>query len=249
MPISFNTGTGNSADTSAAVTLALPSGILVSDVMIMSLTCFNENAAAPAITFSGADGPWTLVPTSDGSANPQVSAGSGIWSYGYAYYRVATAGDPGATLTVTASGAGFASGTTWWAAAVASYTTVNTASPVDVAGGAAAAGGSADVPSVTCPSLTTGITTDWAVYLGGGAPGEDETYAGPYGTVTRENILSGVGIGAAVNDSGGSAGSVIGGGTFTTSTAGVAWLSAFTIGLAPADGGGYGPPVTGYRMG
>ena len=249
MPVSFNAGVSNTADTSAAVTLALPSGILVNDVMLMSLTCFNLVAAAPAIAFSGAGGTWTLVPVTVG-ANPAVASGGGNYSYGFAYYRVATAGDIGATLTVTGSGAGFDSTNTWWAAAVASYTTASTVRPVDVAGSAASytAGG---VPqfSVACPVMTTVCTADWGVYLGGGGPGIGSVLSGPLLTRPRQNIVSDAGIGAVISDSGGSAGYSIGGGAFTTNNQGTSWLTGFSVGLAPADGGGSGPPFTGYQVG
>jgi len=246
VPISYNTGVVNTADASSNVTLALPAGILVGDVMVMSLTCFNENATPPTITFSGAGGSWTLVPVTVGS-NPEISSGGGNYSYGYAYYRVATAGDQGATLTITGSGSGFFAGTTWWAAAVASYTTVNTTTPIDVAGGATAFTIGALNFSVTCPSLATNCTADMGVYLGSGAPGIGGAYYVPDLTTPRSVVNSDVGIGVAISDSNGFAGFSVGGGAFSTNNQGIAWLTGFTVGLAPADGGGNGIRITGYR--
>ncbi len=247
MPVSYNTGVSNTADVSASVNLVLPPGVLVSDVMVLSLTCFNLNILTPTITFSGGDGPWTLIPVNKGT-NPEVSYGDGDFSYGYAYYRVATAGDPGATLTITGSGTGFDYTNTWWAAAVASYTTVSTTDPVDVAAGASAyTPGGVVTFSVTCPTLFPEFTSDMAVYLGSGAPGIGGVVTAP--AHSRQNIVSDEGIGAAISDSGGPAGRSFGGVEFTTSNQGVSWLTAFTVGLVAADGGGVGPVFTSYRSG
>lgn len=230
MAISFNTGTTATAGngvTSIAVTI--PAGVLVGDVMLMSLSVFTQTSSAPTVSFSGAGGTWTAIPVSTGS-NPIVStAGSSNWSYGYGYYRVATAGDPGASLTITESGS--AAGTTWFAVAIASYTGATTATPVDVAGSAANAANSG---TVTCPTLNTGVSGDWAVFLGSGAPGAGVTYAGPAGSTSRENTVSAAGVGAAVNDSNavvGGSGTSIGGGTFTATPPGSDWMIGFTVGL------------------
>ena len=250
MPISFNTGVSNGAHASATITLALPSGILVNDVMLMSLTCFNLVDTAPAIAFSGAGGNWTLVPTSDSSANPQVPSGGGAYAYVYAYYRIATAGDIGATLTITGSGAGFDSTNTWWAAAVASYTTVSTVTPVDVASGTLAfTARPLYLFSVTCPVLTPNFTSDMAVYLGGGVTNVGDGLNIPCVTTSRENIVSVDNVVAAITDSNGFAGYSAGGGQFSTYWQGITWLGAFTVGLTAADGGAAGPVLTGYRSG
>lgn len=249
MPITFNTGVSNTTDASATITFTIPGGVLVNDVMLLSLTCFNEVVVTPTIAFSGGDGGWTLVSVNKGT-NPEVAFGGGLFSYGYAYYRIATSGDPGATITITGSGSGFDSTNTWWAAAVASYTTVSTASPIDVAGGKSAYTAGPDVTfSVTSPSLNPTFTTDMAVYLGSGAPGTGSIYSGPPLMTSRESIVSDVGIGAVISDSNGPAGRSIVSGTFTTNWQGAAWLTAFTVGLTAADGGGQGPVFTSYRTG
>ena len=242
MAISYNTGTTASADTSASVNITIPSGVLVNDVMLMSLEVFTEDASAPTVSFSGGGGGWTLITPTDASANPQVATfGSSIWSYGYAYYRVATAGDPGATLTVSESGS--AAGTTWFAVALASYTGASTSAPIDVAGGANARG--AYGTTVTCPSETTGVTGDWAVYLGPCGPAVGSVIHGPAGSTQRQAVVSDAGIGAAINDSNGSVGNSgtgIGGGTFSaTSGSGNVWWEAFTVGLAPPGAGSPAP--------
>ena len=245
--MSYNTGTTTApAQTAASCSITIPSGVLVDDVMFLAVEIFTEDSSAPAVSFSGAGGDWTLITPTDASANPQVATfGNSIWSYGYAYYRVATAGDPGATLTISESGS--AAGTTWFAVALASYTAASATAPIDVAGGANAYG--AYGTTITCPSETTGVNGDWAVYLGPCGPGVGSTSHGPAGTTQRQSIVSGAGVGVAINDSNGSVGNSgtgIGGGTFSsTSGSGNVWWEAFTIGLAPAGG----TPVSGTDSG
>ncbi len=246
MAISYNTGTTASADTAASVNITIPSGVLVSDVMLMALAIFTLDSSAPTIAFSGAGGTWTLVPVSSGT-NPGISPGGGVYSYGYAYYRVATAGDPGATLTITETGS--AAGTTWFAVALDSYTGANTSTPVDVAGSAVTAGDT-DTYTITCPSKTTGVAGDWAVYLFPSGSEVGSTITGPAGTTQRHHVVSDAGIAAVINDSNGSAGgsgSSIGGGVFTVSgTSSATWLTAFTVGLAPAGASSPPPQVVAY---
>ncbi len=234
MAISFNTGATASANTAASVAITIPSGVLTGDVMLMFLTVFCEVGSAPSIAFSGAGGTWTLATVTTGT-NPENGNNGTLYAYGYAYYRVATAGDPGASLTITETGS--PAGTTWLAVALASYTGANTSSPVDVAGGA-----NASAALVTCPSETTATANDWAVYMGGGGVnGSGGTVPGPTGATQRENLASSAGIGAAIFDSNGSAGgsgtSIGGTASFqfqTTNHPNTGQLNAFTIGLKPA---------------
>jgi hypothetical protein len=230
MAISFNTGAKNSANTASSVTLAIPAGVNVGDVMIMALEVFIETSTAPTISFSGAGGNWTLVPMTTGT-NPEVAtAGTVVWSFGYAYYRVATAGDQGATLTITESGS--PAGATWMAVTMAAYTGASTSSPIDVAFGN---NGQGTVSSQTPPSGATGAAGDWAVYLCCAGINAGTLGGGP-GT-NRESVTSSVSIAARSNDSNGSvggAGTTIGGGSsFTQAGSTANWWSLFTIGLAP----------------
>jgi len=235
---SYNTGATASASTAASVAITIPSGVLAGDVMFMCLNVFTETGTAPSISFSGAGGSWTLVPVTAG-ANPEVANSGSIWNYGYTYYRVATSGDPGATLTITESGS--SASTTWFAVAIASYTSASTTAPVDVAGGTETA---AVVTTIACPSLNTVVNNDWGIYLGGGGVGTGSTWTGP--ATQRQSVVSvSAGIGAAISDSNGpvAAGSSIGGGNFTTSNGSTTnYLTAFTVGLAP-------PSVTGPPLG
>ena len=228
-PITYNTGAAGSAITATSVGLTIPAGVLAGDVMLLSVTVFTEDSSAPAITIPAG---WNLLPAATGT-NPEIAtAGSSIWSYGYAYYKVANNTDPGSGLTVSETGSPFAS--TWWAIALAAYTGAAAAGTIDVAGGANAQGGTGT--TVTCPAETTGAAGDWAVYLGGGAP--SGAFTTPAGTTTRQNIVSGASVGAIITDSNGpaGAGAVIGGGTFGSTAPGAAWLTAFTVGLAATVG-------------
>ncbi len=247
MALSYNTGATATADNSASVNLSIPSGVLTGDMMLLSLTVFTEDSSAPSVAFSGAGGTWTAVSPTDSSANPQTSAGSGVWSYGYAYYRIATAGDPGATLTITETGS--PAGTTWLAAAAASYPGGGGGSPVDVAGGAEAFGSGG--LQVTCPSLTTSAANDWAVYLGAGSPGAGSSFTAPAGTTQRQAIVSDAGIGAVIFDSNGSVGAggtSIGGGQLGTASSGVAWLTVFTVAAEPYTAPPINVPPVLYSM-
>jgi hypothetical protein len=244
MAISYNTGATGSSVNVTTVTVAIPSGVLANDVMIMSLACFTEDSTQPTISFSGAGGTWTLAPVTTGS-NPELSQNGTIYCYEFAYYRVATAGDPGATLTITETGS--SGSTTWFAAALASYTGASTGSPIDVAGAA-----STLTNTVQCPAQTTVTNNDWALYLGnGGANGSSTLMPGPSGATKRESVASSAGIAAAVYDSNGTvaAGTSIGGTSafdFTTTDGGTGFLGAFTIGLAPPAGGV--TTITTYQM-
>jgi len=222
---SFNTGAQASTNTSASVAPVIPAGVLAGDVMLLCVQLFTTTGTPPVVSFSGGGGGWTQIGAT------QVAANAGVWNYGSAWYRVATAGDPGATLTISETGSPAAS--TWWAVALAAYTAANTGAPADVNGGAQAAGA---VAAVTCPALSTGVAGDWAVFMGGG--GVHTTITGPAGSAQRENVVSSAQVGAGIwdsNSSAGPAGTSIGGGTISTG-AGTNWLTAFTIGLAP-------PPV------
>lgn len=228
MAISYNTGATHSADTASSVTLGIPAGVLTGDLMILNIEAFTETGTAPSVSISGGGGSWTAVPMNTGT-NPEVAtAGSTIWSYGYAYYRIATAADPGATLTVSETGS--SAGTTWFAVAVAAYTG---AGSIDVAFGSNAQG----TGSATAPSGSTTQAGDWAVYLMGGGINSGP-FTGP-GT-QRQNLESDAFVCAGINDSNGSvgaSGTTIGGGTWTQAGNTSDWWSLFTIGInAPAVG-------------
>jgi len=230
--ISFNTGAKNTSSTASSVTLAIPAGVLANDVMVLFLEVFCEVSTAPTIGFSGGGGPWTLISMNTGT-NPEVAtAGSTIWSYGYAYVRVATAGDPGQTVTISETGS--PAGTTWLAVVMGAYTGANTSTPIDVAFGNNAQGTS----SGTAPSGNTATSGDWAIY--GACVGLNGTPLTGPGT-SRENIVSAALVGAAVDDSNGSvggSGTTIGGGTWTQAGNTSNWWSLFTLGLKPPASAG-----------
>ena len=230
MAISFNAATTASANTSATCNVPLPAGVLAGDVMLMVINLFTQVSSAPTIAFSGAGGTWTLVPTTDASANPQVSSGGTFFNYGYAYYRVATAADAGATLTLTETGS--PAGSTWFAVAMAAYTGASTGAPVDVAGGTSTPGNTSPV-NILCPALTTTKANDWGVLLFGGATSVTNTTSLESGSVRANLNASSAGISAALGDTNAP---VASGGTIGNKHWNVTgtpnWLTAFTIGLA-----------------
>lgn len=229
MAISFNTGTTAHAETASSVNVTIPAGVLAGDVMVMMVEVFTETGTQPTISITG--NTWTL-PTPNTGTNPEVAtAGSSIWSYGFLYVRTATAGDIGASITISESGS--AAATTWFAVALAAYTGANGSSPVDVLFGA----NTQAVFSGTAPSGATVLANDWPIYADGGA-----LNAGPLtgpGT-SRENVVSSALVCAAIDDGNGSvaAGTTIGGGTWSGTGSSANWFSMFTLGLAAAV-----PPV------
>jgi hypothetical protein len=230
--ISFNTGTTAHAETAASVAPVIPAGVLVGDVMVLVVNAFTETGSTPTVAISGGGGAWTLVTPTTGT-NPEVAtAGASIWNYAWLYTRVATAGDPGATLTITETGSPAA--TTWLAVALAAYTGANTVSPVDVCFASNAQGTS----TATAPSGSTVTAGDWAVHvLGCGVNGIPVTGPG----TGRENVVSAALVGAVINDSNapvGGAGTSIGGGTWTQSGNTSDWWSMFEVGLVPPSSGG-----------
>src|SRR5215469_3557921 len=225
MAISFNTGaTANGGGTSASsLGITIPAGVLVNDVILLVVEDFSSGTT-PGISLSSTGGAFTQI----GSTQIGGGGASGFNSAGAIYYRVATAADPGATVTATATGTG---GQNFWAIALAAYTGARTPSPVDVSGGANAA-----ASPLNFPALTTGIAGDWAIYLEAFGESTNGTFTGPSGTTTRETTENG-GVGAGIWDSNGSvggAGTGIGGSSFQfSSTSATVWLDGFTVGLAP----------------
>jgi hypothetical protein len=237
MAISFNTAASNTADTASSVAVTIPAGVLTNDVMLLILEVFCETGTTPTIAFSGAGGGWNLISVSLG-ANPEVAtAGSSIWSYGFAYSRVATAGVPGASLTITETGS--AASTTWMGVSIAAYTGANTSTPVDVAGGSNFQGTNV---SASFPARTTGVTGDWSVCMAAyGLPPLSALSAASLTKRTGGGV-DGAGIGTGIWDSAasvGSSGTSIGGNAISGAAGGTDWYSLFTIGLAPA---GAAPP-------
>jgi hypothetical protein len=229
MAISYNTGATSSANTATSCNITIPAGVLAGDLMLLGIACFNEVASAPTITITGGGGSWTLLSPMHDGTNPQAVNNGTLFNWAYVYYRVATAGDPGATLTV--SEAGSPAATTWLSLVLVSYTGAASSQP-DVAGSV----GANNVLTVTSPSETTATANDWSagMLLGGtnGAP------VGGLPATSRQLITSGAGISAGIWDSNGSVGgagtsiggvTVHGGNNAANNTFGV-----FTIGLAPA---------------
>lgn len=230
---SWNTGTAFSANTSATAAFTIPAGVNVGDLMHLGFTVFCEVNTAPAIAFSGGDGGWILpAPLHDGSNPEQQFNGTILYTYGYYYYRVATAGDPGATITLTETGSSGV--TTWWAGVMGAYPGAAATQP-DVAGSK----GVNNALNGTSPAETTGVSGAWSLemLLGGTGTGAP---AAPGTLTTRESVKSSAGVSAILADaaaSAGGAGTPIGGETWTGgNSAGNNTFTLWTISLAPAAG-------------
>jgi hypothetical protein len=227
--ISYNTGTTADVNNAASISLTIPSGVLADDVMFLNIALFTEDSSAPAVLFSGGGGSWTELP----SVSPQVAAASGIYSYEYIYYRVATSADPDASLTISETGS--PSGSTWWCVTLTSYTGASTDGTIDVAGGTAPAGQTSTM--VTFPAEMTSQANDWQILFSGGG-NNGAGYVTPSGLTLRQNVQSSAGIYAVTYDTNapaGGAGSSIGGQVFTPGAeASSTWIAAFTVGLASA---------------
>lgn len=230
MAITYNTGATADSGSGSGTTqnITVPAGVLANDVVLL---------VAQHITLTGT--PATLsvsstgtTPTAAGGTNNPATGSEGLPASvtGQVWYFVASGTDAGKVITVTASGAGFRT------LALAAYTGAATTTPVDVIAGAF---GGANTASVTCPTLSTVTSGDWAVYLGGGAA-EGANLTGPAGATSRQSDVSSANIAAAILDSNGSvggSGTSIGGGTFGTASATNSLLTAFTVGLKAAGAG------------
>ena len=236
-PLAYNTGATGTASGSASATVTVPAGVSTSpaDTLLIGFCCFTEDSSQPSFAITGGSGgSWTLLSPTDASANPQLSAAAGIFSYAAVYARPAASGDPGAALTITETGS--PAGTTWWAVALVAYAGADV-SVADVFGSAELTGQTS--ATINTPAETTSADGDWAVwfYLGGVGLGNTVTLS--TGT-QRQAVTSGDGIAAAVYDSAGSvgpAGTSITAKTFTDSgSAAGCWPVAFTVGLKSASG-------------
>lgn len=226
MAISFNASANANSGASQAGSQAvtIPAGVLTGDAVIIICT---------QVVISGTSG--TLTPTSTGTTPTQIGAtltlsSGSITLLSAAYYFVASPSDASKVVTIT-NGSQFG----FWSLSVAAYTGASASSPIDVSQGATTAIGSS---SVACPSLTTGVSGDWAVYLSAGAF-ENGTITVPSGATSRTAVVAASDVVAAITDSNasvGGSGTSIGGGTFTAGSNSNNFLSAWTIGLSPTGG-------------
>lgn len=219
-----NANSGGSQTGNQPVTI--PAGVLSGDVVIVACT---------QVVISGTAG--SLSAASTGTALTQIgstltlSTGS-ITTLSAAYYFVASSTDASKVITIT-NGVEFG----FWSISLAAYTGAAVSSVIDVSQGQTTTVGSA---SVACPTLTTGVAGDWAVYLGLGAF-ENGSLSGPSGSTMRVNGITSSDLAAAIYDSNGSvgaSGTSIGGGSFTAGANSNNFLSGWTIGLKPAPPAG-----------
>ena len=244
-----NTGTtatlGQSAHT-VPFTFTIPGGVLAGDVMIVGINTFSFPLTGPATsTPTSGGGSWTAV-------GPLVAAQNGTAGvFATAWQRVATAGDPGSTFTISWTGGVGGTDGFWWTATFDAYTGFWTADPIaqsitPTSGAQTAVG--------TCPSGTSLRSGSWVVQLAPITPNSSGTITGvPPGMTQRQLSNGNSGVSNASADSNasvGAAGTAIGGGSFTSSNATDNWWTEWTIELATVAGGApatvsapVGPPL------
>lgn len=234
MSIGFSVGnTANSASTqvaSQAITIDPGAGTGHTCLFVACVVPLSASAAVMSATSTGTT-PVQVGATQIQSVPAPGTVNVGVWKV------IAGPSDPGATVTFSSTISGF------WSVAQAVYFSTLGAPVIDVSGGTIAATGAA---SVTCPSLTTGVAGEWAIYLTGGTYEVSGLTGSPSGSTVRELVTSSSAVVAGIYDSAasvGGAGTAIGGGTFTTGGANANnALAAFTIGIrdpgtAPATSG------------
>lgn len=160
--------TGNVS--AASIAVSVPSRTVAGDVMIAAVTTRN------AATITAPAG-WTAV----GGLN--TSSGSTMRSA--VYYRVVTGAEP-ASYTFTLSSSGRAVGI------IAAYRGVDTANPIDVAGGQA----NSSASTITAPSVTASVSGGTLVALFSIATGT--TISAPAGMNLRGSDTSGAASGIAM---------------------------------------------------
>jgi hypothetical protein len=222
-----NTGTTFGADNlpqANGFSFTVPAGVLTGDVMIVILSCYTYTSAAPAVaTPVSGGGPWTqLAALSDSGPS-----GNGTSGYGTAWYRIATAADPGSTFVTSFTGPQGATNAFYWASALQSYTNTKVANPIDVAPAPAATVST----SITFPTAVTTDNNDWTLLL---IAFTGVVHTSPAGATLRQFMRSGAQNGVDIWDSNASAGppgTTIGGQNITSGSPDL--FGVFTIGLAP----------------
>lgn len=231
MTISFNTSAGAGIAAviqSTTLSLTIPAGVLTGDLMILAINTFTFSGnTGQSISISGGGGAWTAL----GSSPYDSGAQGGTHTYGNFFKRVATAGDPGATLTITNTG-GSVGGTNqfWTTAVISAYTG---ASDVDVA--INSTGVQPATSTIATPSGTTNFNNEWAVYAGAISVNSSGLVTGIPNSATSRTNQHNSGVETVIADSNGSvgnAGASIGGGNYTVNN-GENWWSVFTLSIKP----------------
>src|SRR5262249_27682326 len=148
------------------------------------------------------------TPTSGGGSWTQISStltatytsGGTFPCYGMAFYRVATASDPGSTFSVSYTGTTPSPDGLWWAVCLDSYTGFYTAPPT---------GNPATVPGVnsttiTAPSAVTSADSSWEIDTCPVAITGSATYSST--PLTSRHTVNTQGINSAISDSNASVG-------------------------------------------
>jgi hypothetical protein len=248
MAISYNTGTTahvNNSGTSTG-TFTVPAGVNVGDVVIVYVYAFVVTA-----TVSGTVTLTSTATTPIAIGSTQSCHGAAITGMGEAFYFVATASDPGATLTFGATISGASA--YYFDVGLAAYSGASTVTPIDVNAETATFSNSNNGTNTT-QAATTNTAGDWQIQLIGNGPPNNNTYTVPGGlTLRASSSISTSGVNAGLllqfadsNGSVGGAGTSIGGTSWTCGpgAAGNDWWTTFTIGLAPAASSAFALPVT-----
>jgi len=226
---SFNVGTTGAANNitqATNFTFTIPAGVLPGDVMIVAVTCFTFTSAAPAVsTPSSGGGSWSQI-----GSLVDTGATSGLNVYATAWARVATAADPGSTFSISFSGTQGATNGFYWSASLGAYTGFSAGSPVG--NNSSASGNNTTIGA--CPTVSTARSGSWGVCLCAAAVAAAGGISGsPAGLTDRARSNPGNGVDsdlADTNASAGGAGSSIGGGSFTATSA--AQWAVWTVELA-----------------
>jgi hypothetical protein len=231
----YNTGTTKTvtdAGNGAGSTITIPAGVEIGDEVFIFVYNFTFAGSEPVLSVSSS-GPSTPVAV----GSQEGATGNAIWCQAGVWKLTAASGDPGATITFSATNGA----TGWWFdVAIVSYTGALTSAPVDGNNGAATY-----IPSgtgtVTTPSATTSVAGDWQVQFVAGAVPSTNDFATPAGLTLRQHIVNATNDGVVLliadsNGSVGGSGTPIGNTTWTASggSSGMAWIASFVIGLTPA---------------
>lgn len=238
MAISYNTGktaiATNVAHTSQP-TLTVPVGVLVNDLMLVSISIFTFTPTTPDFTLTATSGhTWTV----QGGGVIVTAANGGLNSLSKIWSRVATSGDAGDTLTFAFTGTPGSPDQFWWDICLDAWTG---AGAVDVITQANSGNTQTLGPG---PTIATGVAGDWAVQICAAVVSGSGNFTGiPSGTTQRSLVNANSGVNHSVVDSNasvGGAGTTIGGGTFVTSAQALNYVQ-WTIGISPAGAGGPTP--------
>lgn len=216
MAIAWRDGVSNAGTVGASLAVTLPAGIQAGDVVLIMAT-FQAQATSvnPALSI-GSTATTPVLLTSPVLTSDFVT--SELW------WLVASGGDAGATVTVTADRSCFAG------MSAGAWSGASSSQPDVISAGTPQAG----VSTWPASTAVTVAANDWLVALAGANGGAPIT-ASPAGTTSRETDSFNQSSIADSNGSVGGGGTTIGGGNWTSGF-GASWRG-WTVGLAEAVSG------------